>query len=196
MEAVESETDFDLASPYARVRRALALMVASIVTITLTGVLYLHPELPEFGRSATTTISALQSAYHVTAVDFVDPATGWVAVDFSSGDFAVLHTTDGGVSWTSQLVGASDGHPQFMKFFDDGVGVFALTGTVPLLHRTSDGGRTWVSRPAPNVTGTVLSWSFVDSYLGWVLVVRSGLTQRASATLFIIVYGGSRRVAC
>ena len=190
MEAVESETDFDLASPYARVRRALALMVASIVTITLTGVLYLHPELPEFGRSATTTISALQSAYHVTAVDFVDPATGWVAVDFSSGDFAVLHTTDGGVSWTSQLVGASDGHPQFMKFFDDGVGVFALTGTVPLLHRTSDGGRTWVSRPAPNVTGTVLSWSFVDSYQGWMLVLGTGLTQHLPTTLFHTNDGG------
>src|SRR5438445_13728721 len=136
MEAGEAETDFDLASPYARVRRALALMVAAIVTITLTGVRYLHPELPEFGRSATTTISALQSAYHVTAVDFVDPATGWVAVDFSSGDFAVLHTTDGGVIWTSQLIGASDGHPHVMKFFEDGVGVVALTATGHLLLRT------------------------------------------------------------
>src|SRR5207237_10031711 len=144
MEAVESETDFDLASPYARVRRALALMVASIVTITLTGVLYLHPELPAFGRSATTTISVLQSAYHVTAVDFVDPATGWVAVNFSSGDFAVLPTTDGGVSWTRQLIVASDGHPQFMKFFHYGARVFALTGSVALLQRCSAAARTRV----------------------------------------------------
>src|SRR5437660_11779574 len=108
MEAVESETDYDLASPHAHVRRALALMAASIVTITLAGGVFLHPELPAFGRSVTTAVPALQSAYHVTAVDFVDPATGWVAVDFSSGDFAVLHTTDGGVSWTRQLVGPGD----------------------------------------------------------------------------------------
>jgi photosystem II stability/assembly factor-like uncharacterized protein len=184
MEAVESETESDFGSPHARVRRALALMVASIVTITLTGALYLHPEVPAFGRSATTTMSALQSTYRVTAVDFVNPSDGWVAVDFPSGDFGVLHTSDGGLSWTRQLAGAADGHPAFMKFFDEASGVFALVGTAPLFHRTADGGRTWVSVPARKVTGTVVSWSFVDSYQGWMLVRGSGQAQPISTTLY------------
>lgn len=183
MEAPELERDFEPGSPHGRVRRALALIAASIVTIALTGIVYLHPVLPAVGRDAAIGPAA-QTSYRVTAVDFVNPSEGWVAVDFSSGDFTVLHTADGGVTWTRQLAGLGDGHAVYMKFFDEAVGVFALVGGTPLFHRTADGGRTWVSVPAVKVTGTVVSWSFVDSYQGWMLVRGTDPVQPTSTTLF------------
>ncbi len=188
MEAAEPQPDFE--SPYAHVRRAAALITASIVTIALTGVLYLHPSLPALGRSQAAATSAPERAYRVTTVDFVSPSDGWVAVDFASGDFAVLHTGDGGLSWTRQLSGAADGHTKFMRFFDSAVGVFALTGTVPLLHRTADGGRTWMSLPGPKVAGTVLSWSFVDSDQGWLLARGASGAQPLLTTLYHTGDGG------
>lgn len=150
--------------PLARVGRALALMAASVFAIATAGLGYVHPNLA-FGFAAPAT-----AAYTVTALDFVDAATGWVVVGFPSGNHAMLHTSDGGESWTRQLTDPAGGHASYLKFFDSAVGVYALLGTRPLLHRTSDGGRTWRSLPALSASATVLSWSFVDSYNGWMLV--------------------------
>lgn len=190
MDAPPPQPDFEYESPYGHARRAAALIAVSIITIASTGVLYLHASLPAVGQGPAAATSAPQQAYHVTAVDFVDPSDGWVAVDFASGDFAVLHTGDGGLSWTRQLSGAADGHPKFMRFFDSAVGVFALTGTVPVLHRTADGGRTWTSLAGPKVAGTVLSWSFVDSDEGWLLVRGASRAQPLLTTLFHTGDGG------
>lgn len=168
MQAAELETDFDAGIPRARAGRALALIAASLVAIVTAGIAFVHPIA---GVSAPALpVAGLTTDYRVSSVDFVTPSVGWLVVDFSSGDYAVIHTVDGGSSWTTQRVGPSNGHIKYMSFFDASVGVVALVGTQPLLWRTSDGGVTWVARdPLGPLPATALSWSFVDSDHGWML---------------------------
>src|SRR5580765_7957279 len=98
------EADFDHASSRTRAQRAVGLIAVSLVAIVCTGLVYLHPSLPGFpGAPNPAHAPVLQSVYTVSAVDFVDSATGWVAAQFQSGNVAVLHTTDGGETWTRQL---------------------------------------------------------------------------------------------
>ncbi len=189
METADQEPVYELAPARDRARRALGLITASLITIAATGAIYVRPALPIFG-GAINASSVSPSPYRVAAVDFVNPITGWVIVDFDSGDYAVLHTSDGGLSWTRQLAGAGQGHPRYMKFFDVAVGVFALIGTSPLLYRTADGGRTWSAVPVPKVRGTVLSWSFVDSDFGWMLASGPSFTTPPSAYLYRTEDGG------
>src|SRR6266478_1799403 len=117
------DADLDATSSRARARRALAFMTVSLVALASTGVVYLHPSVP-----APAPTALLQSHYSVSAIDFVDPLTGWVAAQFPSGNVAVLHTGDGGETWTRQMSAAGNGHAQYLKFFDPLLGVFALLG--------------------------------------------------------------------
>ena len=177
METAELEPVFELTPAPARARRAVALIAASVITIAATAAIYVHPTLPMIG-GAFNAVSAAQAPYRVATVDFVNPVTGWVVVDFDSGDYAVLHTSDGGVGWTRQLAGAGQNHRHYMKFFDVAAGVFALIGTSPQMYRTADGGKSWSVLPPPAVEGSVESWSFVDSEYGWMLVnAKSPITN-------------------
>src|SRR5579872_5177663 len=153
--------DLTVSIPPARALRGLAVIAASVVAMTATAVAYVHPAIP--GGAATAATASLGTGYHVTAIDFVDSATGWVVADFDSGHYAVLHTADAGFSWSRQLAGLGQGHAQYLKFFDIAVGVLGLVGETPKLFRTADGGKSWTALPVPRLAGTVLSWSFVDS---------------------------------
>lgn len=186
MESAQFETDFQSMSR-ARLRRAVALIAASVITISATGVVFLHPNLPAFDARVIPRSAAPHGNYQVAAVDFVNPSTGWAVAAFYSGDYAVLHTTDAGRTWTKQLfVPAGGGHAHYLKFFDAQVGVFGLIGLRPTLHRTSDGGQTWTVLPALNQHSSVLSWSFVDSDCGWMLAD----TGRRSSELYRTEDGG------
>jgi photosystem II stability/assembly factor-like uncharacterized protein len=79
---------------------------------------------------------------------------------------------------------AGDVHPNYMKFFDARVGVFALLGVRPLLYATEDGGATWVQRPALGDDVSVISWSFVDSDHGWMLAHREDFGAATPARLY------------
>jgi len=190
MQAAELELDFDSAMPRARPGRALALITISVIAIVATGAAYLHPNFSFFPAGAGSAAGALRGDYRVAAIDFVNPTTGWIVVDFTSGDFGVIRTTDGGTTWTRQLAAPGGGHAKFIKFFDQSVGVFALLGTQPILHRTSDGGQTWVSRPALNPNTSALSWSFVDSDHGWMLVAETRQSESPPVRLFRTENGG------
>ena len=185
---IDIDSDLDWAPQRGRAQRAVALIAVSLITMTGAGVAYLHPSFPAFTTDSSTKSSLGHAAYRVAAVDFVDRTAGWV-VALESGDYAVLHTTDAGQTWTRQLATPSDGHAQYVRFFDRSVGVFALLGTRPLLHRTSDGGRTW-SLLSPDVPGNVLSWSFVDSDHGWMLVTDPVRGMQSQARLYRTVDGG------
>jgi photosystem II stability/assembly factor-like uncharacterized protein len=167
----------------ARARRALALMGASVVVLVAISIAYTQPALPASNSSVASKAPSAVSSYQVAAVDFVNPSAGWVVANFDSGDFIVLHTVDGGRSWGAQLAGPTRGHAVFLKFFDAAAGVFALVGARPFLYLTADGGRTWTTRPALRASSVVLSWSFVDSWHGWMLVTEAS-TVPAPARLY------------
>lgn len=171
-----------------RARRALALMVVSLVAITATGLVFLHPVSLSFGATTAARAPALHQAYRVAAVDFVDERTGWVVVVLQSGEYKIMHTADGGQRWMQELSGSGEDRATYIKFFDRSAGVFAPPGAPPVLYRTSDGGKTWSMRRALRAPSTVLSWSFVDSDHGWMLVNEA---PGSPAVLFRTDDGGS-----
>ncbi|HSS60513.1 MAG TPA: hypothetical protein VLK30_03535 [Candidatus Limnocylindrales bacterium] len=189
MESVEPESEPIVSSAPARALRGLALVCVSLVAIAIAGIVYLHPTATWSTPQAPRVVSETPG-YRVSALDFVDLVTGWIVVDFDSGDYALIHTADGGLSWTRQFAGAGQGHRHYLKFFDTAVGVIGLVGTAPDLHRTSDGGRTWTTIAMPSVRGTVVSWSFVDSFFGWALVSGTSADSPSTAYLYRTEDGG------
>ncbi|HET7338719.1 MAG TPA: hypothetical protein VFK22_04170 [Candidatus Dormibacteraeota bacterium] len=174
MEPDELESDFSVEIFPARVLRATALIAASVIAIAATAIFYADPHLISFARQAAFAAAKGEGSYRISAMSFVDASTGWVVADFSGGDFAVLHTQDGGLTWSRQMSARYRGRAHYLRFFDSAVGVLGEVGTTPELYRTVDGGSTWMHLSIANAKGRVLSWSFVDEDYGWALV--SGTT--------------------
>src|SRR5256714_11407317 len=179
------EPDPDSSSSRARAQRAVATIAVSLIALAFTAVAYVHPSLPwpAIATSKSPT-GALQSAYSVSAVDFIDSKTGWVVAQFPSGNVAVLHTTDGGLAWTRQLSLPGNGHAQYIKFFDMIVGFFAMLGGSPVLYRTYDGGASWAAMPMLGPGASLLSLSFLDSVHGWMLAPGAGGMPASPFKLF------------
>ncbi|HET9780707.1 MAG TPA: hypothetical protein VFR33_02925 [Candidatus Dormibacteraeota bacterium] len=174
MEASEPEPDFSIEIVPTRILRATAVIAASLIAIVASAIFYTDPQLASFARKAAFTAPKAQASYRISAIAFVDAATGWIVADFSDGGFAVLHTDDGGATWIRQLTGRDAGRAHYLRFFDSAAGVLGEVGTAAQLYRTVDGGATWMHFSIPDAKGRVLSWSFVDPYYGWALV--SGTT--------------------
>lgn len=83
----------------------------------------------------------------LTSVSFVDDKLGWAAGHWG----VVLHTRDGGETWTRQRVATEQDRPLFaIHFFDANHGV--AVGLWSLVLVTADGGKTWrtVDMPIPD----------------------------------------------
>lgn len=78
----------------------------------------------------------------LTAVDFVDDDHGWIV----GHDAAILHSADGGASWSLQHHDPSLEQPLFAVHFLDRRRGFAA-GAYGLLLRTDDGGASWTPQP-------------------------------------------------
>lgn len=82
----------------------------------------------------------------LTSVSFVDDKLGWAAGHWG----VVLHTADGGETWTRQRIDTTQDRPLFaIQFFDAKHGV--AVGLWSLVLVTADGGKTWtpVELPPP-----------------------------------------------
>src|SRR2546430_15963364 len=120
------------AVPRARVERAVGLMAASLMAITGTAVAFVNPGLFASRHLAS---PVPRSSYHMTAVDFVSPTTGWVVANLEVGDRAfVLHTTDRGATGSQQLSVPTGGRRQNVKFFYTRSGGVPPVGPRPLLY--------------------------------------------------------------
>ncbi|HKC19864.1 MAG TPA: hypothetical protein VKE27_09555, partial [Candidatus Dormibacteraeota bacterium] len=103
MDPDELESDFTVEILPTRILRATALIAASLVAIVATAVFYVDPQVISIARHGGLAAQNRAGANRISAIEFVTPSVGWVVADLSNGDFAVLHTSDGGVSWTHQL---------------------------------------------------------------------------------------------
>jgi photosystem II stability/assembly factor-like uncharacterized protein len=159
----EPEADYDAPVESSRARRGLTVIFISVVAIAAIGIAYTHPS------QSPPDVLSLPATYQLEGVDFVNATTGWFVARFDSGRFALHHTDDAGRTWTRQLAGDANQRGVYMRFFDSTHGVFALVGNQPQTFQTSDGGRTWSSRPTLNSSAYVQSVSFIDPRHGWLL---------------------------
>jgi YVTN family beta-propeller protein len=117
------------------------------------------------------------------AVWFSDPLHGWAGGTACGGRIcggAVLATTNGGVTWTSQTLPANVPSLVGIDFVDNlhgfAVSRFANSpGISPSLIATVDGGVTWTVQ-APPIEGHFQAVHFVNASRGWV-VGQQGLTE-------------------
>lgn len=188
MDAGGLESEFS-GSSLPRVLRGVALMGVSLIALAAVTVQYADPQLVSSFRQKAMN-AATGASYRISAIDFVDPSTGWIVADYDFGEYAILHTDDGGATWTRQLTGLDSGRAHYLKFFDAAVGVAGLVGTTARLYRTIDGGQTWMSLPVPDAKGSVLSWSFIDAYYGWVLISGTSAEFPLPAYLYRTDDGG------
>ncbi|WP_411676440.1 YCF48-related protein [Caproicibacter sp.] len=100
----------------------------------------------EDGGLTWKTVKSFTGSYTVQNLSFISPEEGWIlafAAGSSDGSLTVLHTLDGGASWSKLCDGpASDDSPACFRFFNRESGAL-ITGS--RVYRTSDGGKTWSS---------------------------------------------------
>jgi len=77
----------------------------------------------------------------LTAVHFADEKTGWAV----GHDTLILHTTDGGETWTKQFGGGASENSLLSVYFADANHGWAI-GAFNFTAETKDGGKTWVER--------------------------------------------------
>jgi photosystem II stability/assembly factor-like uncharacterized protein len=88
----------------------------------------------------------------------VDALNGWAVGD------TIIHTTDGGTTWTEQPVEVFDNYLTEVSFADASSGV--VVGVDGIVYTTTDGGATWVNRQngSPN---DVLGMMALDTERAW-----------------------------
>ena len=82
----------------------------------------------------------------LTASVFASPTEGWVV----GQDATILHTTDGGEHWASQLTTAG-GDQSLFSVADLGPGHLIATGAYALMLETTNGGGAWTPVKLPNL---------------------------------------------
>ncbi len=189
---MEPEEDLRSSLRPGRAGRAIALMAVSVLVIGIATVAYTHPQLPhDFRRQAAAgAVHVPVASYQLAAIDFVDTSTGWVVAELPSHDFAVVHTTNAGRSWTRQLSGIEGDIGEYAKFFDRLHGVVVVLGSQADLCSTRDGGKSWGCEPLREGGGYVLSAGFVDPLDGWLLVQEGTAGGATTEGLFHTTDGG------
>jgi len=101
----------------------------------------------------------------LSGVSFVDASNGWVVGDLGT----ILHTSDGGVTWTEQSSGTTNWLTK-VSFTDTSNGT--AVGGLTILH-TTNGGNEWTSQGSP-AFGSLFDVSFSDANNG-TAVGQSGM---------------------
>lgn len=78
----------------------------------------------------------------LTAISMIDGKLGWAV----GHDARVLHSSDGGETWTQQFSAESEQRPLLDVLFLDASKGFAV-GAYGAFYATEDGGKTWTGRP-------------------------------------------------
>jgi photosystem II stability/assembly factor-like uncharacterized protein len=132
-------------------------------------------------------------------VSFPDENNGWVvgsADQYGSNGGVILHTADGGATWTPQsssLAGGLGG-VQFVDDLDgwaisDQVDPFTVNGAVTCIERTLDGGQTWIPLFVASGAG-LYDLQFVDDHTGWAAGYYQPVQGLQVAAVFKTTNGG------
>ncbi|MFX3632790.1 MAG: WD40/YVTN/BNR-like repeat-containing protein [Candidatus Pristimantibacillus sp.] len=111
--------------------------------------------------------SIYKGTWQFTQLDFISNTTGWaLAKSSSNGPNALIHTTNGGTTFTKIPTGSLA--LERVHFTDSKQG-FGYTKAYA--YQTSNGGKTWTKIKTPANTRYA---EFTDAKHGWVLIVAPG----------------------
>jgi photosystem II stability/assembly factor-like uncharacterized protein len=165
-------------SPFRVLRRSPAVVL--LMGISATGAAASAPAAAPRLAGGTTA----SAPFVIGSVDFVSPNHGWVTVGNTATHWGRLYgTVDGGRSWWRALTFRTGGLfsnrygtlGTELDFLTPRVGfLIAAYGTAGhshwVLHRTSNGGRTWTAVGLPHKPWEyVTSFSFLNARKGWLL---------------------------
>ncbi|OGJ84488.1 MAG: hypothetical protein A2268_10875 [Candidatus Raymondbacteria bacterium RifOxyA12_full_50_37] len=103
------------------------------------------------------------STYGHEGIFFLDQLNGWIVGNAGK----IVHTHDGGISWTPQLSGTS-GSLRCVFFTDSLHGWIGGHGN--WIGKTTDGGDTWAwQQPAGESRRLYMGLSFVNERIGWIV---------------------------
>ncbi len=109
-------------------------------------------------------------------IHFVSDAEGWITGGWNDGtSYLLLHTTDGGQNWQNMSFGSSAYSTEDVFFINQNTGwICGLDNQLyGHIHRTDDGGQTWIRQTIPNQTVTgvkITAVDFINSNKGWATV--------------------------
>jgi photosystem II stability/assembly factor-like uncharacterized protein len=148
-------------------------------TITCGGSVHLNAQPKWITLNSGTSNQALNSVY------FVNNDTGYVVGnDMTTGNGAILKTTDGGTNWVQQTSGTSN---TLFSIFFIGTDTGYIAGDVGTILKTTNGGTTWTAQTS-GTTWRLWSVYFTDANTGY--VVGTG-NIGGSATILKTINGGT-----
>ncbi|QQS37774.1 MAG: T9SS type A sorting domain-containing protein [Ignavibacteriales bacterium] len=118
--------------------------------------------------------------YDLYSMEFVNPDTGWVFVNFSNVTGGnIFKTTDGGMTWNQQTNGLTNSI-YFSDMVNENIGFHCINSTNRPIFKTTNGGTTWDPITTP-LTGSIRSVKALDENNVYI-VANSGTTRMARTT--------------
>ncbi|MFI5252253.1 MAG: YCF48-related protein [Bacteroidota bacterium] len=117
----------------------------------------------------------------ISSISFVDINNGWAVIDSFSSNHnglvspaVIIHTTNGGVTWTSQFTDNTPGIFEAIQFLDANNG-WVVGDSAKVLH-TTNGGSSWTPVTIAGISSTSKNRSlfFLDANNGWISTSVSG----------------------
>lgn len=117
-------------------------------------------------------------------IQFVDANNGWASIyNFSSGNFTVLKSTDGGNTWNPITTPTPTFSGYIFHFVDtnNGWAITVAPGLAPpyaIIH-TTDGGENWTQQYSDDTAGELNLIRFTDLNNGWVVGLNNKIFKTA-----------------
>ncbi len=125
-------------------------------------------------------------------VHFINQYEGWVTGGWQDGSsYLVLKTTNGGLTWLNQSFGTTCYSCDDIIFADSQHGwiVGRDNALDPHIHRTTDGGDSWVRQTVPAGAGPVSAIDFVTPKIGW--ATTSSIYEAPAGAILYTTSGGA-----
>jgi len=109
---------------------------------------------------------------YIYDVDFSDTLNGWAvgkSTSFGPSDGLISHSSDGGQSWTSQLVDSNSQCRAVSALDTQRAIVYGRGSTGDTYRQTWDGGQTWISGGPPAANGFTGASFLDDALTGWMV---------------------------
>lgn len=132
------------------------------------------------GNSWNSVTQPTTGSYNLYSIEFVNPDTGWVFVNFLNVPGGnIFKTTNGGQSWTQQTNGLTNSIYS-ADMVNENIGYHTINSSSRPVYKTTDGGTTWnpITTPLTGIIRTVKALDANNLYIA----ASSGTTRMARSS--------------